>query len=332
VEDYYQLLGVQSDDARDTIREAYRAQKSELDGKGTDDARAKASKLNRAWNVLSDANQRAKYDDQLADAKAEGTVEDSGDEVVSAPIRGRGGRGGRADRANRPVRQPILQETEVNGIPLASNKDRGFALAIDGGILFVLLLIALTSFSSLASTLFEDDWRAFEAQVDVMDAADADLKAAEDALDDAEKRTDTEKIAQARESRDVVKKGHEQEVKKATALFNKSGLPAQRILILVWAVVACALTIVPSARSGKTFGKRLRRTRLLAESGERAGWRGSIRHFGLPLGSMVLIGLYQPGFMQIVGLVWLFGVTSFARNPRRQGWHDRFAKTIVAAD
>ena len=53
VDDYYSLIGVSPDADRDTIRDAYRARRSELDD--SEQGRSSAAKLNRAWNVLSDS-------------------------------------------------------------------------------------------------------------------------------------------------------------------------------------------------------------------------------------------------------------------------------------
>src|SRR3954451_7647317 len=121
VDDYYSLIGVSPDADRDTIRDAYRARRSELDD--TDAGRASAAKLNRAWNVLSDNAQRARYDDQLADARADDDV--IVPELVGATRASSNGRGaaasrttprassrgrGARERPDRPVRQPITQE------------------------------------------------------------------------------------------------------------------------------------------------------------------------------------------------------------------------------
>ncbi len=342
MEDYYKLLGVQPDDARDAIRDAYRAKKAEFDEQGTDAARSHASRLNRAWNVLSDDLQRSRYDDQLADAKAEGTVEETPDfEVVAeAPTRGRG-RG----RNDRPARQPIPQETEINGVALASNKDRGFAFAIDAFILFALLIIAFQQLPTAAEALVRDDWKAYDAQVEVARDLEEPLSDAEDAFDEAKDELrdaesddapaeDIDSLQKARDEaedkRDDAKDAYDAEVEKANKLFDKV-VPIQRLLMVGWTVVALLLTVVPSALGGQTLGKRLRRIRLMSESGAAASWRESLLHFGVPIGTMGISGIFAPALIQIVGLVWMFGVTSFARNPRRQGWHDRLAKTVVAA-
>src|SRR5262245_40203630 len=129
VDDYYSLIGVSADADRDTIRDAYRARRSELDD--SEQGRASAAMLNRAWNVLSDSSQRARYDDQLAEAKADDDVIIP--ELVGATRASSNGRGGATRppprgrgaqaRGDRPTRQPIVQETEINGVPLASNRD-----------------------------------------------------------------------------------------------------------------------------------------------------------------------------------------------------------------
>src|SRR3954468_6611864 len=125
VDDYYSLIGVSPDADRDTIRDAYRARRSELDD--TDHGRASAAMLNRAWNVLSDTSQRARYDDQLATAKADDDVvvpelvgatrTSSNGSATSTRSAGRT-RNGR-ERPDRPARQPVQQSTEINGVPLA---------------------------------------------------------------------------------------------------------------------------------------------------------------------------------------------------------------------
>lgn len=340
MEDYYKLLGVQPDDEREVIRDAYRARKADLDAAGTDASRARASKLNRAWNVLSDDIQRGRYDDQLADAKAEGTVEDVDAGAPSASegrVRGRGG-------ADRPVRQPIVQETEINGVQLASNKDRGFALAIDGLIVFVLLFVA----PYVATAQLVGDGQLTPYCVEHFPSEDAFGCLSElddDASDQRDVRDDAEDAFEKAEQEGVVgdelaELGRVRDAERAEfdALVDeieaarKELQPLQLGLLGAGAGVAFLLLFIPSAISGKTLGKVVRHTRLLRESGEPAGVRASFVRYGVPLGTTVLGTVVLAGLGQIVPLVWMFGVTSFARNRRRQGWHDRLAKTIVAAD
>src|SRR3954470_18493118 len=125
VSDYYNLLGVESDADKDTIKAAYRDQ---LEGA----SQAERAKLNKAWNVLSDPVQRERYDD----ARSEGWLDDAeGDDADAATTPAPpGGRGAAASR-QRPAR-PAPEPTVVlpDGMELADARTRGTALLIDFGI------------------------------------------------------------------------------------------------------------------------------------------------------------------------------------------------------
>lgn len=135
--DYYDLLGVDADADKETIRDAYRDQ---LDGA----SQAERAKLNKAWNVLSDPVQRERYDD----ARAEGWLDDADDSEDdaddAAPVARRGGRAAATprERPTRPVPEPTVVLPE--GMRLAEPRSRGLALLIDFSILFVLYMLALT--------------------------------------------------------------------------------------------------------------------------------------------------------------------------------------------
>src|SRR5947207_2608921 len=124
VDDYYSLIGVSPDADRDTIRDAYRSRRSELDD--SEQGRTSAAQLNRAWNVLSDGAQRARYDDQLAAARADEDVERSGqraedalgeavrrrpEEAEQRAVEARSARPGRA-RGCRRARAPLVRGAE----------------------------------------------------------------------------------------------------------------------------------------------------------------------------------------------------------------------------
>jgi len=38
------------------------------------------------------------------------------------------------------------------------------------------------------------------------------------------------------------------------------------------------------------------------------------------------------GFAQIAWIIAIFGVSSFTRNPKRQGWDNRISHTVVVQD
>ena len=95
--DLYARLGVSSGASKDEIRDAYRAGLDALAAadaaeKVTEEQRATnrtaRAQLNEAWNVLSDPNQRARYDESIASGGAEDGVEPV-EVVPAAPIAAR---------------------------------------------------------------------------------------------------------------------------------------------------------------------------------------------------------------------------------------------------
>ena len=154
--DYYDLLGVDADADKDTIKNAYREQ---LDGA----SQADRAKLNKAWNVLSDPVQRERYDD----ARSEGWLDDAeaGDDEDDAPAPRRGGRAVAAprERAGRPVPEPTVVLPE--GMQLAEPRARGLALLIDFSILFVIYILAL---SAVLPGLLKDQYPKQSQRIDAI--------------------------------------------------------------------------------------------------------------------------------------------------------------------
>src|SRR5579862_5090515 len=87
--DYYELLGVDADAPVDDIRAAYRDKKAaaaeQTKNKDTEQAKADAAALNKAWNVLSDPYQRGRYDQTRANEAANDGEGDEDDDVVDVP-------------------------------------------------------------------------------------------------------------------------------------------------------------------------------------------------------------------------------------------------------
>ncbi len=334
MEDYYRLIGVSPDADREVIRDAYRVRKGELDATATDDARAEASRLNRAWNVLSDERQRDRYDAQLADAKANGSVEEYDDDDEPAPARGWGARGARGarQRSERPMRQAMAQETEMNGVPLAANRDRAFAMAIDGFVLFFFVLI-LPQFvvPPVADAQKPEVVDQIEVLNDERDARVEEFRDKEDEIDAAtESNKSPDEIAALEQERDEL----DDQVK---ALDDEIADEQKKLSGIYFTVVGVAAFLallvfaIPAGTSGKTPGKALRRVRLRRETGELPGVFVALRRY-VPIVVVVAFGMLLGPVGLIALMVVLFGVTSYTRNPRRQGWHDRWARTIVAAD
>jgi hypothetical protein len=88
---------------------------------------------------------------------------------------------------------------------------------------------------------------------------------------------------------------------------------------------------IPSAISGRTFGKKLQHLLVLREDGSPLGWGGAFMRYGLiVLVTMALFTLLRLG--PLAGVIVLFGVTMWMRNGNMQGLHDRVAHTIVVSD
>jgi hypothetical protein len=360
VDDYYSLIGVSPDADRETIRDAYRARRSELDD--TDDGRSSAAKLNRAWNVLSDTAQRAKYDDQLATAKADddvvvpelvGATRASSNGSAAPPPRSSRTRGGR-ERPERPVRQPIPQANEINGVPLASNRDRAFSLAIDALISVLILVIGVTFVAQRLSDGKTD--KSIPTSVTVTDIKHNNKVTEYETnreinkyVDDLQKKLDNEdqprideyiKLRDAKGTSAADKKKYNDLKTKAEKTFdhdqtlqnNARGKLDQygRLALVGGGILALLVFAVPSAISGKTIGKAIRHLRLVKEDGVTpAGWQTSFVRYGAIFGFIVLAGVFLGQLAQLAWIVAIFGTTSFSRNPKRQGWHDRIAHTVV---
>ncbi|MFC5664703.1 RDD family protein [Kitasatospora misakiensis] len=93
------------------------------------------------------------------------------------------------------------------------------------------------------------------------------------------------------------------------------------VLLGILLFVGLLYEVLPTARTGQTFGKRLARIRVVATA--RAGSAGAPDRPGLGR-SLVRWLVRQVSTLLVVGLLWpLFD------RPARRGWHDRAARTKV---
>ena len=350
MDDYYRLLGVSPDAPRDEIRTAYKALRASLDERGGDADRVEASRVNRAWNVLSDPTQREGYDGRLARARAEGGVEileGDGGGVTTHVGDGSTGAAERprrrrlfepADRSSPPARPSIELPP---GMILAESRSRLWAMGIDFGGLLVIFVAALFYLApALQEQRYPDEYDALDeldsesqAADEIADAADEKADKAQDAADEAEaaKADDaSEKAAAAKDARKAAEGARDEADVISDEIYDVQAKMRGYAFLLQEATFALALAflVVPSARNGQTVGKRLRGVRAVRATGDPLGLTGSLVRYGVII--FTLNALWFIAGPLAVALV-LFGVLGWMRNPNRQGMHDRIAKTIVIA-
>jgi curved DNA-binding protein CbpA len=334
--DHYELLGVAPDATKDEIRAAYRAEIEDADS----DRRVE---LNRAWNVLSDPVQRQRYDDALGSGQ-----EDAAEVAVAARSGARRGSESSVPEVveakpdgGAPNRRPPLEPTKAvpEGMTLAEVKPRSLAMVFDFSVLLVIFLAVQFAGVALIENRYPEQTDRIDRltnQVEDADEAKSDaddaLDRAEDRLTDARRDGDSAAVADAREAVDEA----EQRVNRAEErkdqleedlIDERSKLQPMYFLIYgVVLVLALLYTVPMSARTGQTFGKRLRQVRLVREDGSPAGWGASLVHYGVPI---VLVLALSNILGPLALLLGLGAVLWNIRDRNRQGFHDKLAKTFV---
>lgn len=123
-----------------------------------------------------------------------------------------------------------------------------------------------------------------------------------------------------------------------TALFySNTGLSDQyqHWVPILTSLVYLAYCTLFTATNGQTLGKRITRIKIITLSGSTPDLRTSLLRnlfgFCLPLGSY--LEYYSSPIAGLVGqalaILVVFGFTAAFFNPRKQGWHDRLAGTVV---
>jgi uncharacterized RDD family membrane protein YckC len=317
VSDYYDLLGVEANADKDTIKTAYRNQ---LDGA----SQSERAKLNKAWNVLSDPVQRERYDD----ARSEGWLDDvePDDDVEDATPARRGGRAAAGSR-ERPARQarPAPEPTVdlPDGMVLADTRARGLALLIDFSILFVIYILAL---SLALPALLKNQYPVQSHRIDAINKQIDQLDKQKSKADDTAGNSKASKAQQ-----DAAKKKStalQKQIDAKNSQVTNIAKDFQTFALLMYAVLLgiFLLYAVPStALTGQTLGMRLRHVRVVRADGSPVTWAGAFGRFVIPFA----VALLLPQLGAVIGLGM---VLWYMRDKNRQGVHDKIARTLVVAD
>ncbi len=341
--DYYELLGVDEDAPVDDIRAAYRDKKAEVDGRGTEDAKADAAALNKAWNVLSDPYQRGRYDQQRATVAEAGADDD--DEEEAAPARStRSTRAVERAEARRGARVPLKPTVTLPaGTAFPATRRRLTAMAIDLGVLLVLFVASQFLAVAIEKANHPDVYKRYTdlSGTIIPDAHDA-AKAANSKASDQEQKyaallkskganaPDTQAALAAKKAADdAAKKAKDTEKAYNDELDAKAKVlaPTQNLVSGLFFLVALLVLFVPSLFGGQTLGKRLQHIRVVRLDGARAGAGALFRRYGA-----LVLAAYVISFVlrsPVGALVVVFVATMWTRNPNQQALHDRFAKTLV---
>ena len=350
-DDHYALLGVEPTATTEQIREAYRARKETLEQSGTgkgSDARQELAGLNRAWNTLADAYQRGRYDEQLARKSGSSSArseegEEYGNESggEGSPVRRRwfesafsGG-----DRPSRRMRsEPTLEYPP--GYRPAANRPRILAMVFDVSVLaFLFIGIVFIGGAQIIEKRFPDEIDRIEALRDQIekvnkraddagnraDDSEGAVSAAQSEGDDtAEKkaRVDLKKAETEKKNAESRSEELDDELRKVQGKL----IPTNLLLVELAFLLSLAYLVIPSVRSGQTWGKKLRRVRVVKTDGSSLGWKGAFVRYGIPLlgANLMYLVLRELAFALVIVLV-----LGWIRNANLQGIHDRTARTIV---
>jgi Flp pilus assembly pilin Flp len=313
---HYEILGVSPDASRDQIRDAYRARVSELDPESwkgdASERRERAASVNKAWNVLSDPFQKERYDSGIDDS-IEGIDDIDVDSDVSDGAARNGKGGGKAARGNAAVVQARgAVKITPTGLTIAPTRARINALSVD--VLVILVLVFGLNF--IAGALFSNP----AVQITIRDkvVSTTEIK---DSTAEAVKKAQQPK-AEAKWEKDNPKakplKPKDVKVDKVKVVPSTITL----IFQLLTLVLALLYTVIPSARTGQTRGKRIFKIKLVSVDGGPVGWAQALLHYGVPIA--VAIALALLGAVVAIGMV-LWSIW----DKNGQGVDDKIAKTFV---
>jgi curved DNA-binding protein CbpA len=252
--------------------------------------------------------------------------------------------------SRRPRPEPTI--ALPGGMQLAESRNRGMAMLFD----IAVILIVYTGVSFLLPGLVQSDYKSITTQIDKVNnlhdartsiddaqsslksakttaataSANKDLKSAQQAFTKAQTAAKKAGASVAPESASSLQKPSDQPTakalqKQADNLAEK--IKGTQIISTVVVLLLALLYLVPvSVRTGRTFGMRNRKIRIVRVDGSPLTWTASVLRFGVPL-AVALLGLIYVGTLApLIGLA-IVGWCFFDRN--RQGFHDKLAKTVI---
>jgi curved DNA-binding protein CbpA len=344
-DDYYELLGVGVDAPVGDIRAAYRDKKAAVADKGTDQAKADAAALNKAWNVLSDPYQRGRYDEQRTSVDGSDESDDDNDAAaVAVPARRRGAKA--KPRPNARETRAGAKPTLVlpAGMAFPTVRARRVAMFIDLGILFALFLASqflmvsldksqharsyndistvdklITTAHSKTGTANKNKSGPDKTYTTLLATKGANAPATQAAL--AAKKPFDDAATAAKNAENVL-----------NARLNKDESTLAPISNLVsggFFLVSLLVLMIPSLFGGATIGKRQQKIRVVRLDGSAARAGDLFRRYAV----LVFAAYILTSFLRSpVGAVIVVFIAAMSRNPNTQALHDRFAKTLVVTD
>jgi curved DNA-binding protein CbpA len=350
MDDYYELLGVDADAPVNDIRAAYRDKKAAVADTGTEQAKADAAALNKAWNVLSDPYQRGRYDQQLADTNGADSDDDDAEDDSDAapPARSRRAKSNpRADARNAArTAKPTVKLPA--GMAFPSNRKRRTAMFIDLAVLLALFLASQFLVISLEKSNHRFAYDKVtqlngsgSGSISKAHAATSAANKAKTAADAAYTNLAKTKGANAPDTQNAkaksapadaaakAAKASEDALNKQLTHYESILAPLSNLISGGYFVLSLFILIIPSLFGGATFGKRTQHVRVVRLDGSPARAMDIFRRYAVLVFAAYVLTLF---LRSPVGAVIVVFIVSISRNPNSQALHDRFAKTLVVTD
>jgi uncharacterized RDD family membrane protein YckC len=222
--------------------------------------------------------------------------------------------------------------TPPAGTSWPAPKQRVMAMAIDLGVILVLFIIGsyvvTPAIANAAQPKTVDKLDAIHKEIDDLTKQRDDAKKAYDGAKAAEPQVPAD-VKAAQDKNDNLK----QQVDDKQKEYNDEAAKLTPIVFMVAGAVfllGFLYLAIPSIKSGRTLGKKLRGLKVVREDGSPIHALDAIRRYGMIV--LVTFVLYVVALRELAGVIVLVGVTTWMRNPNMQGLHDRFSHTIVVSD